>query len=51
MMPRNVLDYVHDYITLDNSGYEELNNNFVDEQFARLRQIAHLGAIGINGKN
>jgi len=45
MIPRNVLDYIYDYVALDNSDYEELNNNFVDEQFTRLRQIAHLGLI------
>ncbi len=45
MIPRNVLDHVHDYIALDSSDYDELNNNFVDEQFTRLRQIAHLGLI------
>ena len=45
MIPRNVLDYIYDYVALDNSDYEELNNNFVDEQFTRLRQLAHLGLI------
>lgn len=40
------LDYIHDYIDLDEKDFPEIQNEFAQREIARLGKLAHLGLIG-----
>jgi len=40
---KEVLDFIHDYIVIDDEDYRLLDNDFVKKELERLSEIAHLG--------
>lgn len=40
---KEVLDYIHDYIIVDDEDFALLNNDFAKKELNRLSKIAHLG--------
>lgn len=46
MVERIRLDYIHDYIEVDDTDFKHLQNNFAEVELTRLQHIAHLGLIG-----
>ena len=43
---KEVLDYIHDYIIIDDEDFALLNNDFAKKELNRLSKIAHLGLMG-----
>jgi len=43
---KEVLDYIHDYIIIDDKDFALLNNDFAKKELNRLSKIAHLGLMG-----
>lgn len=43
---KEVLDYIHDYIIIDDVDFALLNNDFAKKELNRLSKIAHLGLMG-----
>ena len=43
---KEVLDYIHDYIIIDDEDFVLLNNDFAKKELNRLSKIAHLGLMG-----
>lgn len=43
---KEVLDYIHDYIIIDDKDFVLLNNDFAKKELNRLSKIAHLGLMG-----
>lgn len=40
---KQILDYIHDYITIDDEDFALLSNDFAKKELNRLSRIAHLG--------
>ena len=40
---KEILDYIHDYITIDDGDFALLNNEFAKKELNRLSKLAHLG--------
>jgi hypothetical protein len=40
---KEILDYIHDYVTIDDKDFALLNSDFVKKELDRLSKIAHLG--------
>lgn len=45
MVEQNRIDYIYDYVSVDDGDYKHIQNQFVENELIRLEHIAHLGLV------
>jgi HD superfamily phosphohydrolase len=45
LIEQNIIDYIYDYIAVDDEDYRHIQNQFTERELIRLEHIAHLGLV------
>jgi len=50
LVEQNRIDYIYDYVSIEDGEYQHLRNPFIENELMRLEHIAHLGLVNKTNK-